>query len=182
MRRCSGEHPFSAPPPPPPPRWSSASPTPSMGLITPSSGRTVSGGTTATTGRNTKQSKWVGWANTGIAKSVKVSDWAAPYVNGMSNKFGAERFWPASGDYADEIQKCTRILKGFSQQGFVREEEQVAAPDDPEGKDVEEEQTLGPDGQVLSPDQAAQIDPGQTRRQKITRRIKKVKIIRKVRP
>lgn len=150
------------------------------GLTTPSTGRSIEAGTTGSTGRNRQKSKWAGWANTGFTKSIKVSDWAAGYVNAASHKLGSERFWPSSGDYIEEIEKCTRILNGFTKQGFVREEEQVVADDDPNGKEVIEEQTVGPHGQPLTQAEAAAMPAGETSTQKIKKKIKKVRIIRKV--
>ena len=43
-------------------------------------------------------------------------------------EFGTERFWPTSGDYKLELDKCERILRTFTVEGLPTEEE-TTTPD-----------------------------------------------------
>lgn len=152
-----------------------------MGLITPSSGRKPPSASTSNTGRNAKDSRWAGWATTGFNKSIKISDWAGNHANTLGSKLvGGERFWPTSGDYVQELDKAVRILQGFTQHGFVQQEEQPAAPDDQSATDVEQTVVLGPDGKPVSREEAEQLPPTETRTQKLKKKVKNVKIVRKV--
>ena len=41
----------------------------------------------------------------------------------LAPEFGTERFWPTSGDYKLELDKCERILRTFTVEGLPTEEE-----------------------------------------------------------
>lgn len=32
---------------------------------------------------------------------------------------GAERFWPSSNDFKEEVDKCVRILRFFTEEGVI---------------------------------------------------------------
>ncbi|EUC27807.1 hypothetical protein COCCADRAFT_9698 [Bipolaris zeicola 26-R-13] len=65
----------------------------------------------------------------------KVYNWVdklgAP-VNRLSNRVGAEAFWPTTLDI--ESDKAARILKSFCKDGFYEEEDQPATANVPQGK------------------------------------------------
>lgn len=59
--------------------------------------------------------KAAGWGQTGMTKSITWSDKIGTKVNGWAEGYGfGERFWPVSGDYEKELDKCYRILSGSS--------------------------------------------------------------------
>ncbi|WFC97314.1 hypothetical protein MYAM1_000024 [Malassezia yamatoensis] len=61
--------------------------------------------------------KWKVLTGSAIKKGVAISDWFAGYANAGSNRLGGERFWPSSGDFPLEIEKCVRILRSFTAEG-----------------------------------------------------------------
>ncbi|KAK4580480.1 hypothetical protein LTR86_000683 [Recurvomyces mirabilis] len=69
-----------------------------------------------TTDTSAKSNKWDGWKAKGNVFFQKVG---AP-VNKLSNKLGAEAFWPASLD--QESDKAARILRSFCLDGFQAEQ------------------------------------------------------------
>lgn len=64
-----------------------------------------------------KPSFWNRAANSLFKKGVAVSDWAGGYVNAWTEACGAERFWPHTNDFPQEVEKCTRILRNFTSEG-----------------------------------------------------------------
>ncbi|GAA5960709.1 hypothetical protein JCM3765_007299 [Sporobolomyces pararoseus] len=58
--------------------------------------------------------KAAAWGSTGMTKSITWSDKIGTKVNGWAEGYGfGERFWPVSGDYEKELDKCYRILSAF---------------------------------------------------------------------
>ncbi|PWN53519.1 DUF500-domain-containing protein [Violaceomyces palustris] len=74
-------------------------------------------------------SRWGRWGKVAFDKSIKVSDWAAGYANAGSAKFGAERFFPKSNDFQEELDKCERILRAFTVEGVAAEVKETEVPD-----------------------------------------------------
>ncbi|PWY98519.1 DUF500-domain-containing protein [Testicularia cyperi] len=74
-------------------------------------------GSAAGSSSDASESRWKKWGRTAFDKSIVVSDWASGYANGASAKMGGERFWPKSGDFAEEVDKCERILRAFTVEG-----------------------------------------------------------------
>ncbi|KAL7409481.1 hypothetical protein BDY24DRAFT_429081 [Mrakia frigida] len=50
-------------------------------------------------------------------KGVVASDWAGHKLNGVADKVGSEHFWPTTGDFPQEMEKCARILRAFTVEG-----------------------------------------------------------------
>ncbi|GAA5916741.1 lipid-binding SYLF domain-containing protein [Sporobolomyces salmoneus] len=54
------------------------------------------------------------WGTTAVTKGITWSDKIGTKVNGWAEGYGfGERFWPVSGDFAEELAKCERILSAF---------------------------------------------------------------------
>ncbi|WVQ84975.1 hypothetical protein IAT38_007139 [Cryptococcus sp. DSM 104549] len=104
------------PPPPPPrrinsPRTSTPDPAPS-------------------TWKDKMKAKGSVWGKYAVEKGVKISDNLGGKVNGVAERrFGTEAFWPVTGDFPKEMDKCARILRAFTVDGVVTEEK----TDDPAG-------------------------------------------------
>lgn len=62
-----------------------------------------------------------GWRKWGT-RAMVVADWAGNHANNVGSKFGVERFWPTSGDYVKELEKCERILRMFTVEGVPTDE------------------------------------------------------------
>ncbi|GAA5978265.1 hypothetical protein JCM11641_001153 [Rhodosporidiobolus odoratus] len=60
------------------------------------------------------------WTRKAFDKGTVISDKIGVHANNLSAKFGGEAFWPVSGDYATEVEKCTRILRAFTVDGVVQ--------------------------------------------------------------
>lgn len=94
---------MSNPPPPPPrrtyyPSASSLAPDPS-----------------AKTWKDKVKAKGSIWGKYAMDKSVKVSDNLGGKVNDLAERrFGTEAFWPVTGDFPKEMDKCARILRAFT--------------------------------------------------------------------
>ncbi|KDN36138.1 hypothetical protein K437DRAFT_241337, partial [Tilletiaria anomala UBC 951] len=101
------------------------------GLATPSTSKPVAAASAETTCRNEQESRWTRYGSSAFSRGMKISDWASGYANAASAKLGGERFWPRSGDFELEIEKCERILRCFTVEGIESEEgaeEEVATP------------------------------------------------------
>ncbi|PKI84307.1 hypothetical protein MVES1_001636 [Malassezia vespertilionis] len=64
------------------------------------------------------KTKFSQWTEKMFDKGTKVSDFFSGYANGASNWLGGERFWPATGDFPLEVEKCARILRNFTREGI----------------------------------------------------------------
>ncbi|WRT63354.1 uncharacterized protein IL334_000259 [Kwoniella shivajii] len=72
------------------------------------------------------------WGKIAIDKSVKISDNIGGRVNDIAEKrFGTEAFWPVTGDFPKEMDKCARILRSFTVDGIVTEEKEKVDPSAP---------------------------------------------------
>jgi hypothetical protein len=91
---------MSAPPPPPPRREYTPSPKP----------------TEEPTGWQAKMKARGGaWGKVAIDKGTIWSDKLGVRVNDIAEKrFGTEAFYPVTGDFPKEMDKCARILKAFT--------------------------------------------------------------------
>lgn len=71
------------------------------------------------------------WGKVAYEKSWKISDTIGAKVNDYAEKAGSERFWPTTGDFPLEMDKCARILKSFTEQGVATtvEANDMADPD-----------------------------------------------------
>ncbi|KIR57032.1 hypothetical protein I315_00193 [Cryptococcus gattii Ru294] len=104
---------MSNPPPPPPrrtyyPSASSLAPDPS-----------------AKTWKDKVKAKGSIWGKYAMDKSVKVSDNLGGKVNDLAERrFGTEAFWPVTGDFPKEMDKCARILRAFTVDGIITEEKE----------------------------------------------------------
>ena len=101
-----------------------------MTLVTPSTSQSVPSVSQSSTGRNEPKSKWSKVGHSAFKKGIKVSDYVSGYANAASAKMGGERFWPKSGDWELEMEKCARILRAFTEEGVetklvVDEQQQV---------------------------------------------------------
>ncbi|BGP55408.1 hypothetical protein JCM8202_003735 [Rhodotorula sphaerocarpa] len=104
---------MSAPPPPPPRRTVPASSTGS-GSTTPKSSGSGSGG-------GGWKGKASAWGMKAFDKTMQLSDKIAPYANDLTEKAGGERWWPSTGDFKEEVAKCTRIFRAFTVDGVATE-------------------------------------------------------------
>ncbi|GAA6027250.1 hypothetical protein JCM8097_002525 [Rhodosporidiobolus ruineniae] len=68
------------------------------------------------------KAKAKGWGMKALDKSIVVSDKIGYHANNLSSKFGGEAFWPVSGDFNTELEKCTRILRAFTVDGVAQKE------------------------------------------------------------
>ncbi|XAO21440.1 hypothetical protein I312_100191 [Cryptococcus bacillisporus CA1280] len=104
---------MSNPPPPPPrrtyyPSASSLAPDPS-----------------AKTWKDKVKAKGSIWGKYAMDKGVKVSDNLGGKVNDLAERrFGTEAFWPVTGDFPKEMDKCARILRAFTVDGIITEEKE----------------------------------------------------------
>jgi hypothetical protein len=91
---------MAAPPPPPPRREYTPSPKP----------------TEEPTGWQAKMKARGGaWGKVAIDKGTIWSDKIGVRVNDIAEKkFGTEAFYPVTGDFPKEMDKCARILKAFT--------------------------------------------------------------------
>lgn len=76
------------------------------------------------------------WGTKAMEKGVVISDNLGTRVNDIAEKrFGTEAFWPVTGDFPKEIEKCTRILRAFTAEGVVTTEEvKVGEGEEGDGK------------------------------------------------
>lgn len=104
---------MSAPPPPPPRRTAPA----------PTSSSNAAPDPAQSTWKDRFKSKSSVWGQKAVVTGVKWSDNIGARVNDIAEKrFGTEHFWPVTGDFVKEIEKCTRILRAFTVEGVVKEE------------------------------------------------------------
>jgi hypothetical protein len=55
------------------------------------------------------------WGKTAMDKGIILSDNIGGKVNNIAEKrFGTEHFWPVTGDFGREMDKCARILRAFT--------------------------------------------------------------------
>jgi hypothetical protein len=55
------------------------------------------------------------WGKKAMEKGVGWSDVVGGRVNDIAEKrFGTEAFWPVTGDFGREMDKCARILRDFT--------------------------------------------------------------------
>lgn len=91
-------------PPPPPPRRTYS---PSASSLAPDP--------SAKTWKDKVKAKGSVWGKYAMDKGVKVSDNLGGKVNGLAERrFGTEAFWPVTGDFPKEMDKCARILRAFT--------------------------------------------------------------------
>ncbi|KAK4700009.1 SH3 domain-containing YSC84-like protein 1, partial [Phenoliferia sp. Uapishka_3] len=94
----------------PPPRRSSAQ--------TSASSTPVSRSSSSNSAQSSSGTGWKGrmsaWGKVAVDKGTILSDKVGVKVNGISEKYGSERFWPVTGDFAVELDKCARILRAFT--------------------------------------------------------------------
>lgn len=74
------------------------------------------------------ESTWRRWGASGVKKALVVSDYVGTRLNTASERAGVERFWPVSGDYLLELEKCERILRLFTVEGISTEEKVTTNP------------------------------------------------------
>ncbi|OXG82714.1 hypothetical protein C348_02897 [Cryptococcus neoformans Gb118] len=99
-------------PPPPPPRRTYS---PSASSLAPDP--------SAKTWKDKVKAKGSVWGKYAMDKGVKVSDNLGGKVNGLAERrFGTEAFWPVTGDFPKEMDKCARILRAFTVDGVITEE------------------------------------------------------------
>ncbi|KAI5480463.1 Ysc84 actin-binding domain protein [Pseudohyphozyma bogoriensis] len=67
------------------------------------------------------------WGQKAYVKGVAISDKLGPKVNGMADKLGSRAFWPVTGDWPQEIEKCAQILRDFTVHGVEHTEAEKAA-------------------------------------------------------
>ncbi|WWC85460.1 uncharacterized protein L201_000323 [Kwoniella dendrophila CBS 6074] len=73
------------------------------------------------------------WGKIAVEKGVKLSDNIGGKVNNIAEqRFGTEAFWPVTGDFPKEMEKCARILRAFTVDGIVTEEKEKADPNQPD--------------------------------------------------
>ncbi|WVQ94285.1 hypothetical protein IAU59_001364 [Kwoniella sp. CBS 9459] len=121
---------MSLQPPPPPPRRSAPASAASSRPSTP-------GDTAAAAPGWKDKMKASGkiWGKKAMDKGVQISDNLGGRVNTIAEKkFGTEAFWPVTGDFPKEMDKCARILRAFTVDGIVTEEKGEIDPSAPEGK------------------------------------------------
>jgi hypothetical protein len=94
-------HKMSAPPPPPPRREYTPSPKPAEA---------------EPTGWSAKMKARGGaWGKVAIDKGTNWSDKLGGRVNDIAEKkFGTEAFYPVTGDFPKEMDKCARLIKAFT--------------------------------------------------------------------
>ncbi|BGO94091.1 hypothetical protein NBRC10512_003724 [Rhodotorula toruloides] len=63
------------------------------------------------------------WGMKAFDKAIVISDKIGPYANDWTEKVGGERWWPTSHDFAEEVLKCTRILRAFTVDGVEQKAE-----------------------------------------------------------
>ncbi|WVF66680.1 hypothetical protein IAT40_001421 [Kwoniella sp. CBS 6097] len=75
------------------------------------------------------------WGKKAMDKGVQISDNLGGKVNTIAEKrFGTEAFWPVTGDFPKEMDKCARILRAFTVDGIVTEEKGEVDPSEPDDK------------------------------------------------
>lgn len=61
------------------------------------------------------KSKSKGWGAWTLEKGIKVSDNVGGKLNTFAEqRLGTEAFWPVTGDFPKEMDKCARILRAFT--------------------------------------------------------------------
>ncbi|ODO05083.1 hypothetical protein L198_01770 [Cryptococcus wingfieldii CBS 7118] len=62
------------------------------------------------------------WGKSALDKGVAISDNLGGKVNNFAEqRLGTEAFWPVTGDFIKEMDKCARILRAFTVDGLVTE-------------------------------------------------------------
>ncbi|WVR03210.1 hypothetical protein IAU60_000201 [Kwoniella sp. DSM 27419] len=111
--------------PPPPPRRAAGS--------TPSSRPATPGDTAAPGWKDKMKASSKIWGKKAMDKGIQISDNLGGRVNDIAEKrFGTEAFWPVTGDFPKEMDKCARILRAFTVDGVVTEEQ--VKEDETDGK------------------------------------------------
>ncbi|GAA5824275.1 hypothetical protein JCM11251_001593 [Rhodosporidiobolus azoricus] len=95
--------------PPPPRRTAPATPSASS-----------SSASTPDTDQSGWKGKMKGWGMKALDKSIVISDKIGVHANKLSSQFGGEAFWPVSGDFPTEVEKCIRILRAFTVDGVAQ--------------------------------------------------------------
>ena len=55
------------------------------------------------------------WGKKAVEKGFILSDNIGHRVNDIAEKrFGTEHFWPVTGDFVKEMDKCARIIRSFT--------------------------------------------------------------------
>ncbi|WVQ73339.1 hypothetical protein IAR50_002907 [Cryptococcus sp. DSM 104548] len=68
------------------------------------------------------KSKGTVWGKYALDKGVAISDNVGGKVNNFAEqRLGTEAFWPVTGDFIKEMDKCARILRAFTVDGLVTE-------------------------------------------------------------
>lgn len=61
------------------------------------------------------------WGKKAVEKGTVWSDNIGGRVNDIAEKkFGTEHFWPVTGDFVREMDKCARILRAFTGKSIVQ--------------------------------------------------------------
>ncbi|KAK4687017.1 SH3 domain-containing YSC84-like protein 1, partial [Tremellales sp. Uapishka_1] len=98
-------------PPPPPPRRSAAA----TGTHTPP--------IVEDTWKSRMKAKSSVWGKKAMDTGMRISDNVGGKVNGVAeSRLGVEAFWPTTGDFPKEMDKCARILRSFTVDGIVTQE------------------------------------------------------------
>ncbi|ORY32006.1 hypothetical protein BCR39DRAFT_593285 [Naematelia encephala] len=106
---------MSLKPPPPPPRRSAASSSVSSSHSSPDPAA-------GSTWKSRMKAKGASWGKVAVEKGTKISDNVGGKVNNIAEKrFGTEAFWPVTGDFPKEMDKCARILRAFTVDGVITE-------------------------------------------------------------
>lgn len=61
--------------------------------------------------------KGAAWGQVAMVRGVQLSDSLGGRFNGWAEVMGSERFWPTTGDFPLEMEKCARILRAFTVDG-----------------------------------------------------------------
>ncbi|WVW81415.1 hypothetical protein I302_103408 [Kwoniella bestiolae CBS 10118] len=86
-----------------------------------------------TTWKDKMKTRGAAWGKVAVEKGVKISDNIGGRVNDIAEKrFGTEAFWPVTGDFPREMDKCARILRAFTVDGIVTEEKEKPDPSSPD--------------------------------------------------
>ncbi|WVQ64440.1 uncharacterized protein L199_002606 [Kwoniella botswanensis] len=112
----------------PPPRRTPAASAPSTRPTTPSASDP-----STPTWKDKVKARGAVWGKKAMDKGVKISDNIGGRVNDIAEKrFGTEAFWPVTGDFPKEMDKCARILRAFTVDGIVTEEKEKPDPSSPD--------------------------------------------------
>ncbi|OCF43086.1 hypothetical protein I317_03055 [Kwoniella heveanensis CBS 569] len=120
---------MSLQPPPPPPRRSAPASASSSRPSTPADSTAAPGW------KDKMKASGKVWGKKAMDKGIQISDNLGGKVNNIAEKrFGTEAFWPVTGDFPKEMDKCARILRAFTVDGIVTEEKGEVDPSEPDEK------------------------------------------------